>query len=164
MNSRVETIDIMQPKRRKHSYTQSIRGTPDEVFPLLCPVREADWIPDWRPDFVISRSGVAEQDCIFQTPGETAPSVWLINRHDPLRHRVEMYKVTPGVTVGKLEIGLSGAAGGGTAAKISYEYTSLGPPGDAFIEAFTEEAYEQIMRRWERQMNHYLARGSLLDD
>lgn len=35
------------PQRVKHSFTQSIKGTPEQVFPLFCPVREADWIPGW---------------------------------------------------------------------------------------------------------------------
>ena len=57
---------ISKPRRIKHSFTQSIKGTPEQVFPLLCPVRETDWIPGWTTDWVISNSGLAEQNCIFQ--------------------------------------------------------------------------------------------------
>ena len=38
---------INKPRRVKHSYTQSIKGTPEQVFPLLCQVRETDWIAGW---------------------------------------------------------------------------------------------------------------------
>jgi len=88
-----------KPRRVKHSFTQSIKGTPEQVFPLLCPVREADWIPGWRTDWVISNSGVAEQNCIFQTPPRPgaggAASIWVITRHDADAFKVEMFKVTP---------------------------------------------------------------------
>ena len=38
-----------------------------KVFPLLCPVREADWIDGWNPVLVLTQSGFAEQDCVFIT-------------------------------------------------------------------------------------------------
>jgi hypothetical protein len=163
MNSQQNPADIRLPNRKKHSYCQSIQGAPGEVFPLLCPVRELDWAPGWNPDWVISRSGVAEQDCIFQTPGETSPAIWLISRHDPVNYRVEMYKVTAEHTVGKLEVELESDGSGGTKATVSYEFTSLGPAGDAFLEEISEEWYKNFMRNWERAMNHYLATGNLLN-
>lgn len=39
----------------------------EEVFPLLCPVREYDWIPQWSCNMVFSESGVAEDLCVFKT-------------------------------------------------------------------------------------------------
>ena len=46
-----------------------------------------------------------------------------------------------------------------TNANISYERTSIGSAGDAFMEEFAEEWYEGFMLEWERQMNHYLKTG-----
>ena len=159
---------ICQPRRIKHSFTQSIKGTPAQVFPLLCPVRETDWIPGWKTDWVISDSGVAEQNCIFQTPPRPgsggAASIWVITRHDAEAFKVEMIKVTPGFTVGKLQISLSAQGQGGTDATIAYEFTSLGPLGDTYLEGFTSQWYEKFMRVWETQMNHYLETGELSPD
>ena len=67
MNQQTKLEGINKPRRLIHSYTQSIKGTPGQIFPLLCPVREADWIPGWETDWVISNSGVAEPGCMFQT-------------------------------------------------------------------------------------------------
>jgi len=154
-----------KPRRVQHSYTQSISGTPEQVFPLLCPLREADWIPGWATDWVISNSGVAEQDCIFQTPPRPgaggAASIWVITRHDADAFEVEMYKVTPEFTVGKLQISLSAKGETGTHAAISYEFTSLGPLGDNYLEGFTAQWYEKFMQVWEEQMNHYLETGAI---
>lgn len=40
---------------------------PEAVFPLLCPVREYDWFPEWRCLMVYSESGIAERDAMFLT-------------------------------------------------------------------------------------------------
>jgi hypothetical protein len=166
MNQQGKLEGINKPQRVRHSYTQSLKGTPEQVFPLLCPVREADWIPGWTTDWVISNSGVAEQNCIFQTqprPGAGgAASIWVITRHDANAFEVEMIKVTPEFTVGKLQISLSAQGETGTNATIAYEFTSLGPLGDTYLEGFTEQWYEKFMQVWEGQMNHYLETGELI--
>ncbi len=156
---------IHAPNRVKHSYTQSINGTPEQVFPLLCPVSELDWAPGWSIDWVISTTGLVEQECMFQTPpaaGAKNASIWIVTRHAPDDFQVEMYKVTPGLTVGKLAISLTASGDDVTQAYISYEFTSLGAEGDAFLEGFTTEWYENFMRGWEAAMNHYLKTGELL--
>ena len=154
-----------QPNRVKHSYFQSINGTPEQVFPLLCPVRELDWVPGWSTDWVLSTKGLVEQECMFQTPPAADAkyaSIWIVTRHAPDDFQVEMYKVTPGLTVGKLAISLAASSTTGTRAQISYEFTSLGADGDAFLASFTSEWYENFMRGWETAMNHYLKTGELL--
>jgi len=164
--SKQETLSgSHKPNRVKHSYIQSIHGTPEQVFPLLCPVRELDWAPGWSIDWVISTTGLAEQECVFQTPpaaGAKNASIWIITRHAPDDFQVEMYKVTPGLTVGKLVISLTTSGADATSAHISYEFTSLGVDGDAFLATFTSEWYETFMRGWEAAMNHYLKTGELL--
>jgi hypothetical protein len=165
MNQQSKLEGINRPQRVKHSFTQSVKGTPEQVFPLLCPVREADWIPGWTTDWVLSKSGVAEQDCIFQTPPRPgaggAASIWVITRHDADAFEVEMFKVTPEFTVGKLQISLSAHGKTGTHATIAYEFTSLGPLGDTYLEGFTAQWYEQFMHVWEEQINYYLETGEL---
>ena len=149
-----------QPQRIKHSYTQTLAAAPELVFPLLCPVREMDWTPDWDPVKVISQSGTAEKECMFITRAEPADAVWIITHHDPVAFTLEMYKVIPGHTVAKLEISLTAAGTETTHADVSYEYTLLGEAGVGFLEGFTAAWYEQFMLEWERALNHYLKTGS----
>ncbi len=166
MNQQSKLEGSNKPRRVKHSFTQSINGTPEQVFPLLCPVRETDWIPGWTSDWVISNSGVAEQDCIFQTASRSgeggAASIWVITHHDVDAYEVEMIKVTPEHTVGKLQISLSAQGKSGTRATIAYQFTSLGPLGDTCLEGFTAQWYKQFMQVWEEQMNYYLETGELI--
>jgi hypothetical protein len=131
------------------------------VFPLFCPVREADWIDGWDPVAVFTYSGVAEQDCVFVTARQPNNAVWFITRHEPENGFVEMLKFTPEETTSKLTIRLR-AVQDGSEAEITYSHTSLGPKGDTVVKSFTEEFYKQFMRTWEDRLNHYLQHGSML--
>src|SRR5688572_11589804 len=115
-------MKIVAPNRVAHTYTQSLLGDPASVFPLLCPVREADWIEGWDPVFVASHSGVAELDCVFMTAAEPKNAIWYITRHEP-NHFVEMLKITPEMTACKLTIEVR-ATLDGSQATITYMHTS----------------------------------------
>ena len=43
----------------------TLSGSPEQVFPLLCPTREYDWIETWQCELIYSDSGFAEPGCIF---------------------------------------------------------------------------------------------------
>src|SRR2546427_12204443 len=55
-------------RRVTHEYTQTNDAPPEIVFPMLCPVREADWVPGWQYKMIYSKSGMAEAGCVFTTP------------------------------------------------------------------------------------------------
>jgi hypothetical protein len=151
---------IMAPVRVSRSYTQTLEGTPEEVFPLLCPVREREWVEGWDPELVVSASGVAERDCVFITPDGARQATWVITEHEPAAGRVEMIKVTPGYLVIRLRITVrplgGGAAARQTAAEVSYQYTALDEEGAAFVAGRTEAAYATFMRAWEDALNRFL--------
>jgi hypothetical protein len=128
------------------------------VFPLLCPVRECEWVPGWQPTWVISATGVAEPGCIFQTAGEadSAPATWVITRHDPKRYRADMVKLIPDHTLTRLWIVLEPDGAGGTLATIRYEFTALSAEAEAFVRTRTAEWYEGFMRGWEAALNAHL--------
>ena len=154
-------MKITKPTRVIRTYTQQLVAEPSKVFPLLCPVREADWIDGWDPLAVFSQSGIAEPDCVFITRASPNDAIWYITRHEPDNGFVEMIKITPSVTVCKLSIQLHPVQSG-SGATITYAHTSLGPEGDAFVAEFTEEHYRKFMQEWEARINHYLSTESLL--
>lgn len=154
-------MKIAAPVRVTRSYTQHLVAPPADVFPLLCPVREADWIEGWDPLTVFTDSGVAEPDCVFVTAAGPRETIWVVTRHEPERGFVEMVRITPGVTACRFTIALRGVEAG-CEARITYTHTSLGPEGDDFVAAFTEDHYREFMRTWEAKLNHYLAHGTLL--
>ena len=157
-------MNLKKPNRKKHGYAQHLNAPPETVFPLLCPVREVEWVPGWMPEMVISHSGVCEQECVFITPparhSEPESAIWIVSKHDPENWALEMYKVAPKHTVSKLEISLVSNSGSSTTARISYEITAIGADGDKFLKEFTEEWYSGFMVEWEKAMNHYLDTGN----
>jgi hypothetical protein len=154
---------VEKPNRVSRSFTQHLNGSPAAVFELLCPVREADWVNDWRPRLVLSDSGFAEPGCIFITPGIPEDALWLITEHDPEAYRLEIIKMIPGVVIGRISVTLAEEGDKGCAADITYAYTSISDHGDRALEEFTEEHFKGFMETWEKELNHYLSTGSKLE-
>lgn len=156
-------MNIVKPRRVTRTYTQKLVGTPETVFPLLCPVRETEWIQGWVPLLVVSESGLAERDCVFTTRADPVDAIWYITRHEPAQGFVEMLKITPSVTACRLTIQLRPSPVGAEA-NITYTHTSLGPRGDEFVASFTEDSYRNFMHEWESRLNHFLIHGTALPE
>lgn len=155
-------MQIVGPVRVKRVYTQTLHGKPGDIFPLLCPVREREWAEGWDPLTVYTHSGFAESNCVFTTGEETPESIWVITDFDYLRHRLEIVKVTPGMTVGRITITLSANGALETEAEVVYMYTAISPSGEEFVRGYSEEFFTQFMQFSESALNTYLdkkARG-----
>jgi hypothetical protein len=93
---------------------------------------------------------MALQPTTILAAAELKRSVWIVSCYEPERLHLEMYKATPGHTGGKLHIQLSLMGENETQADISYEYTSWGKSGDAFLKELTAEYYAGFMQNWEK--------------
>jgi hypothetical protein len=160
--------------RVSHEYTQSNFASPEKVFPLLCPVRESEWVPGWQYRLIYSDSGVAELGCIFTTP-HAVPSTasqegqnsegrsslaeettWICVDYDPLTYRIGYVWVNPELVVAELRIQLEADGDGNTRSHIRYRYTGLSPEGNHEVERYDEKWFAQKMQGWERAINYYL--------
>jgi hypothetical protein len=153
-------VEVSRPVRIRRTYTQVLAAPPEKVFPLLCPVRELEWVNGWNPLLVLSESGFVEPDCIFLMPDKPRNSVWMVTRWQPEEFFVEFVKFTPEFTVGKIEIWLRRGGQEQTLAEVSYCYTALSPAGAEFVQQFTAEHYEAFMKEWEAELNHFLLTGT----
>ena len=157
------TRDGFTPKRLTRRYTQTIDAAPERVFPLLCPVREAEWLDGWRYTMIRSESGLAEAGAVFTTPGDDEPdTVWIVTTHDPARHIVEFVRFTHQSRVCVLRIAVRPSGERRSLVDVAYTYTSVTPAGNGFIDAATEESFLGAVTFWERSMNHWLATGRRL--
>lgn len=152
-------MEISSPIRVSRTYTQSLIAPPEKVFPLLCPVRETEWVNHWNPRLVISASGLIEPDCVFVMPDEPSDAIWVVTQWNPDSFFVEFIKVTPGFTVGKIDIQLRPGKNEQTLADITYCFTALSPKGAEFVNRFTEDYYESFMKEWESEINYFLQTG-----
>ncbi len=146
--------------RVTHSYAQHNSAPPERVFPLLCPVREAEWVPGWQYRMIYSESGVAELGAVFTTPeADGAETTWLVTQYDPSAFRIGFVWVRPAMIATQLEIQLARSADNMTEADIRYTYTALSAAGEQQLKAYTTEWFTQKMCGWEAAINHYLRTG-----
>ena len=146
-----------------HEYTQTNDAQPEKVFPLLCPVREADWVAGWKYHLIYSESGLAEDGCVFSTPNDAGPeTLWMVTHYDPGAYAIAYAWVEPGMVATQLRISLAPAPGGKTNARIRYLYTGLSAAGNAMLERYTPDWFRNKMQGWERAINHYLRTGKLI--
>ena len=156
-------MKIAAPNRVSRSYTQSLCARPEVVFPLLCPVRETEWVNGWNPSLVLSASGFAEPDCVFITPGVPEDPLWVVTVHEPEAFHLEILKLIPGVVLGKISIRLAQHGEDACTANITYTYTSLSTYGNEALKEFTEDYFRLFMETWEGELNHFLKTGSRLE-
>lgn len=96
----------MKSLTRTHQFT--VKAPLEKVFPLLCPVREYEWIPGWDCELLHSQSGVAEEDCVFRTDRtDTGPMTWVVSRYQP-PDRIEFTCFADSGVVMRLKIKLQG--------------------------------------------------------
>jgi hypothetical protein len=143
-------------QRLTRRFTQRIHATPEQVFPLLCPEREKEWLPGWNSRMIHSASGVAELGAVFETTHGPGRTLWLVTRHDA-PHRVSFARWQPDDLLVRIEIAVMAAAPGESAVQIEYYWTSVGSNGEAALTVLTEAAWLENMTNWERSMNAWLA-------
>lgn len=152
-----------QGLQRTFHYVQTNHGPIEEVFPLLCPVREADWLDGWTYRMIHSQSGFIEKDCVFTTPhhGEME-TVWQVTQYDTSNFTIEFLRVTPMENVVRIGIQLEPMANQQTRALIDYQYTALNEEQNRFIESELENTFQESMLWWEKAINYYLETGEML--
>ncbi len=152
--------------RVTHEYTQTNSAPPEKVFPLLCPVREADWAPGWQYRLIYSESGVAELACVFATPNPPSSGsdgspekTWIVTDYDPAAFRIGFVWINPGRVATEIRIQLKSASHASTQASIRYRYTGLSEEGNREIVTYDEKWFRNMMQDWEAAINHYLTTG-----
>ncbi len=150
---------IQKPLR----YVQTNPGSREEIFPLLCPVPERDWIDGWEYEMIHSISGFAELGCVFTTPYKgDLKTIWQITQFDTDNYCIEFVRVTPGETIVKINIDLERIDRNKTETHISYQYTGLNEDQNQSIINSIPAAFTNNMIYWENAINHYLKTGNML--
>jgi uncharacterized protein YndB with AHSA1/START domain len=146
--------NTFRSQRAFTEYAGELDAPPEAVFPLLCPVREYDWLDGWACRMIYSESGVAEENCVFETP--SGPSTWNVDRYEP-PSRVSFTVVSPD-QVSRLKIELEPTAAGGTRLTWQRMYTGLTEAGNANANSHTTGHDHALMR----QLDHYLKTGQMV--
>jgi hypothetical protein len=154
----------------RNSIVQQLQAPPGKVFPLLCPVREYEWIEPWNCEVLHSDSGIAEKNCVFRTgffgepskagkPDEPSSDVWVVNRYEP-DSRIEFVRVNA-LRVSCLSMTLTDNGDGTTRSLVEQFLVGLNEQGNESLGAI-EESFSLEFRMGEAMLNHYLTTGTML--
>ncbi|MFW9971741.1 MAG: hypothetical protein ACFFDF_16230 [Candidatus Odinarchaeota archaeon] len=85
-------------KRSTDKFSRTFNATPEQIFPLLCPTREADWIPGWEAELIYTKSGYAEDKCVFRTDPSNSMggTLWTFTGYKPNKY-VEFVRFEPDI-------------------------------------------------------------------
>lgn len=143
-------------RRKIHEYAGFISAPPERVFPLLCPVREYEWLDGWKCRMIYSDSGVAEDNCMFETNNLEGRMTWVVSRYEPSR-RIEFVTFVPDRMTQRLSIMLE-AQGSSTRIHWTRKFTGLSDEGNQAIEYWQPEWDRAITEKLE----YFLTKGTML--
>lgn len=152
----------MEARKRSISrYSRYVDAPAETVFPLLCPVREHEWIEGWTGELVYADSGVAELDGVFTaSPFERiGRETWTCSRYEP-PYRIDYIRMSP-ATVIRLELTLA-PAGRGSKVTALLVATATNAAGDAILSEFDTAACERGFKPCFLMLAHYLTNGTML--
>ena len=148
-------------KRVVQNYEFSLQAAAENIFPLLCPTREYEWIDGWRCDLVYSDSGVAENNCIFRTAFEGENELlWTVSRYEPDK-AIEFVIVGDGLTL-KLDLSLTENGDSITLVQVTHTITALNGEANELVKFLPADFTENRWRGLENALDHYLRTGRML--
>ena len=140
-------------------------GKAGDIYPLLCPVREYEWLPGWSCTMAYAVSGAAEKDAVFHTVeafGKKA--VWTLITFQP-DLLVEYLIVSGRNAVVRLSISLAENTKSGTDVTWRMLFTTTSFLGKEMVgHAFSEERFHRMMKRREAELGHFLKTGTMIGE
>ena len=155
MPDRKKRIAISDKHRFNHSCKQ--------VFELLCPVKEDEWLPGWREQkkMVYTESGFAELGCVFVTktwPNLMGPAVWVNNVYMPFE-KIRYTAISKHI-VYQIECDLKSVSSG-CEAVAGRTWTALSSEAEEFLIKMEREGQRRHPSLFEL-IDHYLKTKKML--
>lgn len=157
-------MKIFVAQKVSKTSTHFYNSGPSKVFPLLCPVREKEWLQEWDYKMIYSKSGYAELGCVFSTPHHHSDkeTIWTITNYDQENFKLSFVRVTPGEQLVSIFIELEKENIENTRAEIRYDYTSLNEEQNEYFRTKLDHDFRNSMQHWEKALNYYLNTGKML--
>lgn len=144
-------------KRKIQEFSGTLDTTPEKIFPLLCPAREADWIPGWDCKLIYTESGYAEDKCVFKTErsNHMGEGLWTFTGFK-LNNSIEFVRFQQDLLT-HCKISLTQNKDGTTTTSWKYIYTALSEKGNKEIDSIHVEnkKFNAIIK----MIDHYLKTG-----
>jgi hypothetical protein len=123
-----------------------------DAVALFTPEGERRWAgPDWDPQYAIAESARDDSapGTVFSTESDGGRATWIVleRRDDGMRYA----RIAPDRIAGTVDVRCAPAPGGGTSVTVSYDVTSLGEEGAAFVREL-ESGFGAFMDSWREEI------------
>ncbi len=156
--SEPEPIVAAAPFRPLHverEHTITLPAPLAVVAPLFTPSGERSWVPGWDPRPLHPAGGGDRDGAIFVTSEGGETTLWATALHDPAGGRYRYVRVTPGSRSALVDVLLEPAdtaRAASTAVTVRYAITALSERGNAYLRAWTAEAFAAGIEGWRRDL------------
>jgi hypothetical protein len=151
--------NIMKFKARQFTRSGNIhcQATVEEVFPLLCPKKEEDWIPGWECETIWSKSGYNEKGAIFRTTKPYGAELfWNTLQYDINNKVVDFLITAPHLYMFRFTIEIHDNSNGSLKITFTQVFTSISEEGTAFLKQYESEDFKGRLKNLKEFMNNYL--------
>ena len=147
--------------RKRSRFSGNWETTAAEFFPLLCPAREADWLPGWESDLVYTESGIAEDNCVFKTEksNPAGSGTWMFIGYEKDR-AVEFVRFKKDMIV-RCRITITDNGDGTITGTWDTLCTALTPQGNKEIEKMPADGSDH--KPLQKMIAHYLKKGKIIN-
>jgi hypothetical protein len=128
-----------------------------EALELFTPEGERAWAgPGWNPVYPVAAEAAdcAAPGTVFTTESTGGDATWIVLERSAGGYRYA--RVVPGRLAGTIAVECAPAAGG-CRVTVTYDATSLGPEGAAFVREL-EAGYDAFLAGWREEILAHLAR------
>jgi hypothetical protein len=128
-----------------------------EVFPLLCPKKEEDWIPGWECETIWSHSGYNEPGAIFRTTKPYGTELyWTTLQYDINHKLVEFLIIAPHLYMFRFKIELDVNQDGVITITFTQTFTSVSEEGNTYLQRYEHEDFQGRLKALSGYMHQYL--------
>ena len=156
--------------RRTGQHRETIRATPEEIFPLACPVAEYKWIDGWDFEMVYSECGAMEKHCIFRERLTGAflfadpelESTWVVCDNDRDSRWLRAVLLVGNRAAGMFEVDGEEQPNGSTTVVWNYVITGLDRATNEVLTALEPGRIDTMLGFLGKSLKHYCEAGEKL--
>jgi len=153
-----QIVERFKSQKSICSYETEISALPSVVFPLLCPVLEYDWIDGWSCEMIYTKSGVAEELCVFKTTNPSfGEETWVCTRYE-LNKAIRYTRYSENI-IANLDIELFEMSNRKSMLVWTMTIISLNESGNELIKNNDQEVTSEILKGINVLLEYYVTTG-----
>jgi len=128
----------------------------DEAFPFFSPEGERSWVAGWNPQPVFPGTIAFARDTVFRQGEGNEEAIWTIVDVDWAAHRAEYVRAAPASHAAHIVVRVEPLNPMKSHVSVAYAITVFGERSASLLDQFSESAYAEKMRNWQRQISECL--------